>query len=74
MTGLEAFNLLQTHGFPIELTLEIANERGIFVDIDEFNKLKEEHSEKVEHQAVECLRVVYQTLEKLQQLFIHHVT
>ena len=41
-----AFDLLQSFGFPIELTIELANEKGLKVDIEGFNKLKEEHSEK----------------------------
>lgn len=44
--GEEAFNLLQSFGFPIELTTEIAAERGLTVDLDGFNKLKEDHALK----------------------------
>ena len=44
MTGEEAFNLLQSFGFPIELTLEIAKEKNVNVDTHTFNQLKEEHS------------------------------
>jgi alanyl-tRNA synthetase len=40
-----AFNLLQSFGFPIELTIEIAKEKGFEVDIIGFEKLKEEHSQ-----------------------------
>ena len=43
--GHEAFDLLQSHGFPIELTQELAKERGWEVDIEDFNKLKNEHAE-----------------------------
>jgi len=46
ITGEEAFNLLQTYGFPIELTLELALEKNLKVDLETFNKLKEEHSLK----------------------------
>jgi alanyl-tRNA synthetase len=46
ISGRVAFDLLQTFGFPIEITLEIAKEKGLKVDTDEFNKLKEEHAEK----------------------------
>ncbi len=42
----EAFNLLQTYGFPIELTIELAKEKNLEVDLEGFNKLKEEHAEK----------------------------
>jgi len=46
ISGEEAFNLLQSYGFPIELTQELAEEKNIKVDLDGFNKLKEEHAEK----------------------------
>lgn len=38
-----AFHLYDTFGFPIELTLELANEKGLKVDIDGFNKRFKEH-------------------------------
>ena len=41
--GQRAFELFSTYGFPIELTIEIAKERGKSVDIDEFNRLMNEH-------------------------------
>ena len=44
--GEEAFNLLQSFGFPIELTTELASDAKIKVDLEEFNKLKSEHAEK----------------------------
>jgi alanyl-tRNA synthetase len=46
ISGEEAFDLLQSFGFPIELTQELAKEKNIKVDIEGFNKLKEEHAEK----------------------------
>jgi len=40
--GRDAFTLFSTYGFPLELTLELAKEKGILVDIEDFeNKLKE---------------------------------
>lgn len=42
----DAFNLLQSFGFPIELTEELAKENNLKVDLDGFYKLKEEHAEK----------------------------
>ena len=45
ISGEEAFNLLQTYGFPVELTTEMAKERGIEVDIEAFEKLKNAHAE-----------------------------
>lgn len=42
LSGLEAFNLYQTYGFPIEITLEICREKNIEVDIEDFqNRLKD---------------------------------
>lgn len=46
ITGEEAFDLLQSFGFPIELTQELAKENNLKVDIEGFNKLKSEHAEK----------------------------
>lgn len=41
-----AFDLFTTYGFPIELTEEIAAEKGLVVDRKGFDKLMEEHREK----------------------------
>ena len=41
-----AFDLFTTYGFPIELTEEIAKEKGLAVDRKGFDKLMEEHREK----------------------------
>lgn len=40
-----AFDLLQNHGFPIELTVELCKERNIAINLEEFKKIKEEHSQ-----------------------------
>ena len=40
-----AFHLYDTFGFPIELTIELANEKGLKVDIEGFNKRFKEHQE-----------------------------
>ena len=39
----DAFTLVATYGFPIELTQELAEERGQPVDVDGFRLLMEEH-------------------------------
>lgn len=41
--GTDAFVLFTTYGFPIELTLELAKEKGIEIDMQDFNKKMEEH-------------------------------
>jgi alanyl-tRNA synthetase len=41
----DAFTLVATYGFPIELIRELARERGLAVDDDGFKKLMEEHRE-----------------------------
>jgi alanyl-tRNA synthetase len=45
ISGEEAFGLATTFGFPIELTQELAEERGQAVDVDRFRTLMEEHRE-----------------------------
>src|SRR5213595_1141586 len=42
ISGDEAFRLHDTYGFPLELTEELARERGLAVDVDGFNGLMEE--------------------------------
>lgn len=46
ISGVDAFNLLQSFGFPIELTEELAKERGIVVDRASFDEEKKKHSEE----------------------------
>jgi alanyl-tRNA synthetase len=45
VSGEDAFTLQATYGFPIELTLELARERGIGVDEGEFDRRNAEHRE-----------------------------
>jgi len=45
ITGDDAFTLQATYGFPIELTQELARERGLGVNDEEYTKLFEEHRE-----------------------------
>jgi alanyl-tRNA synthetase len=42
---VDAFNLLQSFGFPVELTEELAKEKGMTVDMDGFKILKDAHAE-----------------------------
>ncbi len=43
ITADDAFVLAATYGFPIELTQELAEERGQAVDVDGFRELMEDH-------------------------------
>jgi alanyl-tRNA synthetase len=45
ITGEEAFTLAATHGFPIELTVELAEERGQAVDVDGYREEMAQHRE-----------------------------
>jgi alanyl-tRNA synthetase len=45
ISGEDAFVLAATFGFPIELTVELAEERGQPVDVDRFRELMEGHRE-----------------------------
>jgi alanyl-tRNA synthetase len=45
ISGKEAFDLTATYGFPFELTSELALERGIPVDEDDFQQRMAEHRE-----------------------------
>jgi alanyl-tRNA synthetase len=46
ISGDDAFRLHDTFGFPIELTEELARERGLVVDVDGFNGLMEEQRQR----------------------------
>ena len=43
VSGRETFDLLQTHGFPSELTETLAVERGLGIDWDGFKKAQQKH-------------------------------
>jgi alanyl-tRNA synthetase len=45
ITGDDAFTLQATYGFPIELTQELARERALEVNDEEYTRLMEEHRE-----------------------------
>src|SRR5438045_7278575 len=45
ITGEDAFALQATYGFPVELTQELARERGLGVNDEEYTRLMEEHRE-----------------------------
>lgn len=41
--GVDPFILATTYGFPIELTIELAKEKGIEINLEDFNKKMAEH-------------------------------
>ena len=51
INGKQAFRLYDTFGFPLELTVELATEKGLTVDVDGFNVAFKEHQELSKAQA-----------------------
>ncbi|MDR2538569.1 MAG: alanine--tRNA ligase [Bifidobacteriaceae bacterium] len=52
ISGADAFRLHDTHGFPIELTLEMANEKGLSVDETAFRSLMQEQKDRARQDAL----------------------
>ena len=46
LSAQSTFNLFTTYGFPIELTTELANERGFEIDLSGFERLLKDHQDK----------------------------
>ena len=53
ISGPQAFQLHDTYGFPIDLTLEMAAEQGLSVDEDGFRRLMSEQRERAKKDAAE---------------------
>jgi alanyl-tRNA synthetase len=53
LAGAQAFQLHDTYGFPIDLTLEMAAEQGLKVDEDGFRRLMTEQKERARRDARE---------------------
>ena len=51
INGENAFKLYDTFGFPLELTVEIANENNVKVDIDGFNRCMQEQKQRAKDSA-----------------------
>lgn len=51
ISGKQAFRLYDTFGFPLELTIELAEEKGLTVDKDGFDEAFKIHQEKSKAQA-----------------------
>jgi alanyl-tRNA synthetase len=45
ISGKDAFNLFTTYGFPLELTMELARDKGVQVDVKEFEEEFRKHQE-----------------------------
>ncbi|MBQ8468410.1 MAG: alanine--tRNA ligase [Clostridia bacterium] len=45
ISGKSAFRLYETYGFPVEMTIEMAAEKGLSVDMDGYKQAFEEHQE-----------------------------
>ena len=46
ISGESAFRLYETFGFPIELTLEMATERNLTIDMEKFKECEQKHKEQ----------------------------
>ena len=51
ISGKQAFRLYDTFGYPLELTVELANEKGLTVDVEGFNEAFKAHQELSKAQA-----------------------
>ena len=69
--GSDAFNLYATYGFPVELTSEIAQERGKTIEMDGFVKARKEHEEK---SSVNKFNVILTGEEALGRILKEHGT
>lgn len=65
ISGQIAFKLYDTYGFPIDLTADIAREQGLFIEMDDFNRLMEEQRKK--SQAASQFTTDYHSSSQLDQ-------
>ncbi len=54
ISGKQAFKLYDTYGFPVELTTEIAADRGFSIDLEGFGKEMEKQRERARAAQVSC--------------------
>ncbi|BAP17496.1 alanine--tRNA ligase [cyanobacterium endosymbiont of Epithemia turgida] len=67
ISGVDAFTLYDTYGFPLELTQEIAEEQGFTVDVDGFEVAMKEQKErsKADYETIDL--TVEGSLDKLRE-------
>src|SRR6202035_1759310 len=53
LSGEQAFQLHDTYGFPIDLTLEMAGEQGLAVDEDGFRRLMAQQRQRAKQDSIE---------------------
>jgi len=46
ISGKEAFDLYQTHGLPLEITVQLADEKGVAVDVPAFEDEMQKHKDR----------------------------
>ena len=67
ISGQDAFTLYDTYGFPLELTQEIAEEQGITVDLDGFERAMEEQQTRAKNARQTIDLTVQGSLDKLAE-------
>jgi len=74
ISGQEAFDLYQSYGFPIELTEELARERGFFVDKKGFENEFKKHQEVSRASAEKKFGGIGKEKEYYQAIKLHTAT
>ncbi len=65
ISGVQAFELYDTYGFPLELTQEIAEEQGLAVDLDGFEVAMEEQRQRAKAAAVSIDLTLQDAIEQV---------